>query len=130
MLALYLLGRMVEFNLGIVRYLIVYFCSGIGSMFIVTFLSLKTGETNIILVGASASIMGLIGTILAITLQIWRRKKNALNAKRVRLVILVIVIQFIFDHLIPQVSFYSHLFGLIIGFVISSLLIFHKFKDQ
>jgi rhomboid protease GluP len=130
MLALYLLGRIVEINLGLGRYLLLYFSSGIGSMFLFSLLSTKTGETNIVLVGASAAIMGLIGAILAITLQVWLRKKTPLNAKRLRTVILVIIIQFIFDHLIPQVSFYSHLFGLIIGFLIGSLLILLKLKNQ
>ena len=73
--------------------------------------------------------MGLIGAILAISLQIWLKKRHSATAKRrLQQVILIIIIQFIFDNLIPQVSFHSHLFGFIIGFLISSVLVFIKFK--
>lgn len=130
MLALFLLGRVVELNLGTGRYLLVYFSSGIGSMLFFSLLSLKRGETNLVLVGASAAIMGLIGVILAISLQLWLKKKTALNAKRLKLIILVIIIQFVFDNLVPQVSFYSHLFGLIIGFLVGNCLLFLKFNYE
>jgi rhomboid protease GluP len=128
MLALFLLGRIVELNLGTGRYLLVYFSSGIGSMLFFSLLSLKRGETNLVLVGASAAIMGLIGVLLAISLRVWLKKKTALNAKRLKLIILVIIIQFIFDYLVPQVSFYSHLFGLIIGFLVGSFLLLINFN--
>ena len=72
--------------------------------------------------------MGLIGAILAICLQVWLKRKNSINAKRLQQVILVVIVQFIFDNLIPQVSFYSHLFGFIIGFVVGNFLVFLKFK--
>jgi rhomboid protease GluP len=130
MLALFLLGRVVELNLGTARYLCVYFSSGIGSMLFFSLLSLKRGETHLVLVGASAAIMGLIGVILAISLQLWLKKKTDLNAKRLRLIILVIIIQFVFDNLVPQVSFYSHLFGLIIGFLVGNCLLFFKFNYE
>ncbi|GAB4225061.1 MAG: rhomboid family intramembrane serine protease [Stanieria sp.] len=123
MAALYLLGRLVEASFGFLRYLIVYFFSGIGAMFLFTVLTLKTGEENVLLVGASAAIMGLIGGILAIFWQIWFKKKNKLNGKRLRLIVVVIIIQFIFDNMVPEVSFSSHVFGLIIGFIVSSILL-------
>ncbi len=129
MISLYFLGRLVEFNLGKKYYLILYFVSGIGSMSIFSFVSLKTGELTVFLVGASAAIMGLIGALLAILLQIWLKRKNSINTRRLQQVILIITIQFIFDNLIPQISFYSHLFGLIIGFILGSLLVFLKFKQ-
>ncbi|MGF1540963.1 MAG: rhomboid family intramembrane serine protease [Pleurocapsa sp.] len=129
MISLYFLGRLVEFNLGRKYYLIIYFVSGIGSMSIFSFVALKTGESTVFLVGASAAIMGLIGALLAILLQIWLRRKTSINARRLQQVILIIIIQFVFDNLIPQVSFYSHLFGLIIGFSVGSVLVFLKFKQ-
>jgi rhomboid protease GluP len=130
MLALFLLGRVVELNLGTGRYLLVYFSSGIGSMLFFSLLSLKRGETNLVLVGASAAIMGLIGVLLAISLRVWLNKKTALNAKRLKLIISVIIIQFVFDNLVPQVSFYSHLFGLIIGFLVGGCLLFMNFNYE
>ena len=130
MFALFFLGKLVELNIGIGRYLLVYLISGIGSMLICTAIYQQSGETNITLMGASAAIMGLIGTVLAIALQIWLKQKNPLNAKRLRTVIMVIVLQFVLDNLIPQISFYSHLFGLIIGFFVSATLLLSKFSFE
>ena len=127
MFALFFLGRLVELNIGIGRYLLVYLISGIGSMLTCTAIYQQSGEPNITLMGASAAIMGLIGTVLAIALKIWLKQKNPLNAKRLRTVIMVIVLQFVLDNLIPQISFYSHLFGLIIGFFVSATLLLSKF---
>jgi rhomboid protease GluP len=126
MFALFFLGKLVELSLGVSRYLLIYLISGVGSMLTCALVYQQSGESNVTLMGASAAIMGLIGTLLAIALQIWLKHKNPLNAKRLRAVILVIVLQFILDNLIPQISFYSHFFGLIIGFLVSATLLLSK----
>lgn len=131
MLSLFFIGRLIELSLGAKYYLTIYLVSGIGSMLTFSLLAFKLGLSNVFLVGASAAIMGLIGAILAISLQIWLKKRHSVAAKRrLQQVILIIIIQFIFDNLIPQVSFHSHLFGFIIGFLISSVLVFIKFHFQ
>lgn len=128
MLALYFLGRLIETNLGVFCYLFVYLFSGIGAMLTFTVWSLVRGDSYAFLVGASAAIMGLVGTLLAISGYLWLKKKNSINAKRLRLVMTVIIIQFIFDSLIPQVSFHSHLFGLIFGFFLGTIVLLFKFS--
>ena len=128
MLALYYLGRLIETNLGIVRYLLIYLFSGISAMLCFTIFSIFQDNSDAFLVGASAAIMGLVGTLLAISGYVWLKKKTPMNAKRLRLVIIVIIVQFIFDNLIPQVSFYSHLFGLISGFLLGIIVLFFKFN--
>ncbi|MEM9272628.1 MAG: rhomboid family intramembrane serine protease [Cyanobacteria bacterium P01_F01_bin.143] len=128
MLALFFIGSIVELTIGVERYLIVYFLSGIGSMLTFTLLADYTGQADVVLMGASAAIMGTIGTMLATSLADWLRYRNSLNAKRLRTVIFVIVLQFILDNIIPNVSFYSHLFGFIIGFVVSIILLRWKFS--
>ena len=127
MLSLFFLGRLIELSLGSKSYLTIYFFSGVGSMLTFSLLSLRLGLDNVLLVGASAAIMGLMGGILAISLHIWLRKRYSTLAKRrLQQVLIIVTVQFIFDNLIPQVSFHSHLFGFVIGFVISSLLIYYK----
>ena len=130
MFALFFLGRLVELSLGVGKYLSVYLISGVGSMFICSVVYQQSGNNNVTLMGASAAIMGLIGTLLAIALQIWLKQRNAFNAKRLRTVVFVIVLQFILDNLIPQISFYSHLFGLIIGFLVSATLLLSKLSFE
>ena len=129
MLSLFFIGRLIELSLGAKYYLTIYLFSGVGSMLTFTLLAFRLGLSNALLVGASAAIMGLIGAILAISLQIWLKKRYSVTAKRrLQQIILIIVIQFIFDNIIPQVSFHAHLFGFIIGFLISSILVFIKFN--
>jgi len=126
MLALYYLGKLIEINLGAARYLFIYLFSGIGAMVAFTIFSLLQGDNNAFLVGASAAIMGLVGTLLAISSYVWLKRKTPMNAKRLRLVIIIIIVQFIFENLIPQVSFYSHLFGLISGFLLGLIVLLFK----
>lgn len=129
MLSLFFVGRLIELSLGAKSYLTIYFFSGIGSMLTFTLLAFRLGLNDAFLVGASAAIMGLIGAILAISLQIWLRKRHSTTAKRrLQQIILIVMVQFIFDNLVPQVSFHAHLFGFIIGFLISSVLVFVKFN--
>ncbi len=128
MLSLYVLGRLVELSLGATSYLIIYFASGIGSMLLFSLIHLKLENLNIFLVGASAAIMGLIGTILAICLQLWFRQRNAINTRRLLQVIAIILLQFVLDNLIPQVSFYSHLFGFTIGLIVGGFLVKKQLK--
>ena len=126
MLSLWFLGRLVESNLGQGRYLLVYLISGIGSMLSCTYVYSQLGNNNIVLIGASSAIMGLVGTILVIAFRTWLNQKNRLNAKRFGTVLLVISLQFILDGIIPQISFYSHFFGLIIGSLVSVIVLLSK----
>ncbi|MEL6495026.1 MAG: rhomboid family intramembrane serine protease [Cyanobacteria bacterium J06623_7] len=129
MLSLFFIGRLIELSLGAKYYLTIYLVSGIGSMLTFTLFAFRLGLDNAFLVGASAAIMGLIGAILAISLQIWLKRRNSLTAKRrLQQIILIVIIQFIFDNIVPQISFHAHLFGFIIGFLISSVLVFVKFN--
>lgn len=131
MLSLFFVGRLIELSLGAKYYLTIYLFSGIGSMLTFTLLAFRLGLGNAFLVGASAAIMGLIGAILAISLQIWLKRRYSATAKRrLQQITLIVVIQFIFDNIVPQISFHAHLFGFIIGFVISSVLVFVKFNLQ
>ena len=129
MLSLFFIGRLIELSLGAKYYLTIYLVSGIGSMLTFSLLAFKLGLDNAFLVGASAAIMGLIGAILAISLQIWLKRRNSVTARRrLQQISLIIIIQFIFDNIVPQISFHAHLFGFIIGFLISSVLVFIKFN--
>lgn len=131
MLSLFFVGRLIELSLGARSYLTIYLFSGIGSMLTFTLLAFRLNLDNVFLVGASAAIMGLIGAILAISLQIWLKRRASITARRrLQQVILIVIAQFIFDNIIPQISFHAHLFGFIIGFLISSVLVFIKFNLQ
>ena len=131
MLSLFFIGRLIELSLGAKYYLTIYLFSGVGSMLTFTLLAFRLGSSNALLVGASAAIMGLIGAILAISLQVWlKNRHSAIARRRLQQIVFIIILQFIFDNIIPQVSFHAHLFGFIIGFLISSVLVFIKLNLQ
>ncbi len=126
MLGLYFLGPFVEFTLGRKKYLFTYLTSGIGSMFAFTILAVITGNLEEILVGASAAVIGLLGVIVAILLQGWLRERSRIAGRRLRIFFFIIAIQTLIDWLIPGISEESHIFGLIIGFLVGSILIFRN----
>jgi rhomboid protease GluP len=122
MVGLYLLGTIAEASLGSKKFLLAYFFSGVGSMLVVSWVAVKLGSSDQIVVGASGAIMGLLGAIGAILLQGWYREKARVAAKRLRTVLFIIGLQIVFDLATPQVSFVGHISGLGLGFLVGSLL--------
>ncbi|EAZ89391.1 rhomboid family intramembrane serine protease [Crocosphaera chwakensis] len=121
MFALYIIGNLVESLSNKYHYFVLYLFSGIGSMFAFSCVALYTNTVDYILVGASASIMGLVGSLTAIFLRKWLQDKSYINRKRLLTMILVISLQLVSDLVIPQVSMLSHLFGLLIGFTLENI---------
>lgn len=61
---LWIFGDNVEDRLGRIRYLILYFTSGIGAALLQTLVSFLTGGTDVPMVGASGAISGVLGAYL------------------------------------------------------------------
>ncbi len=121
MLALWLFGPFVEFALGFRRFLLLYLLTGIGSM--ATVLVLSSGvSTYSLTVGASGSIMGLIGATAALMLRGWLREDAHAAKRRLGLMVLLVLMQVVFDSTMPQVSGTAHLSGVVIGFAIATVL--------
>jgi rhomboid protease GluP len=122
MLALQVLGPFVERVLLRWRYIALYLGAGIGSMGAVVLLR-QAGFLNYdMLVGASGSIMGLVGATAAIAVGDSRIFKTRASATLLRRAAVLIVIQIIFDASTPQVSMAAHLGGLVSGFLLALLL--------
>jgi rhomboid protease GluP len=118
LLGLLAIGRIVEFGIGTIPYLIIYLFSGVGAMLSFSLLAIKLGETNQLAMGASGSIMGLVGVLCVLLLRGWYLEKTWKSAGRFWSIILIIIVQSIFDILTPQVSFIIHFFGLVLGFLL------------
>jgi membrane associated rhomboid family serine protease len=113
--ALYVLGPPLEKTIGAVRFAACYLIAGIGSTGGVVLLTLVKIVRPAELVGASGCIMGIVGAWAGFLLRhrhIWQAKQRLLN------IVLIIVIQIVFDISTPQVSTSAHLCGLVTGFVI------------
>ena len=119
LLALYVIGPPLEEILGPTRFAFCYLSSGIGSTAGVTVLTLTGILHPAPLVGASGCVMGIVGAWAGILLRhrhLWQARQRLFN------ILLIIVIQFLFDVFTPQVSTSAHLCGLITGFGIGLAL--------
>jgi rhomboid protease GluP len=130
MLGLMVLAPTVEKALGLWRYGLVYWGSGILSMGMLTaFWAWGLTEVDLV-VGASGSIMGLVGSTAAILLWAWLRRGSGLAQKQLRWVGLLVVLQTAFDLSTPEVSFAGHAGGLLAGFLLTTLLLYWQEGSQ
>jgi len=119
MFALYVLGPPLEQSIGSVRFVACYLVSGLASGAGVLVLILIGLMQPVQLVGASGSIMGIVGAWAGFLL----RHRHAPHAKqRLANVAMIVAIQIVFDLSTPQVSMAAHLCGLIIGFFLGLVL--------
>ncbi len=122
MVALWILGRLVERYLGTLRYLAAYFLMGVGSMVGVTLVALRQGNLLQTTVGASGAIMGLLGLLAMLCAWDWGRWKTPIALRRLRSLVLIMVMQVAFDQVVPMVSVSGHLSGLGLGLGLGGLL--------
>lgn len=115
LLALYVIGPPLENIIGFIRFTACYLIAGIGSTAGVILLTLAKVIRPAVLVGASGCIMGIVGVWAGFLVRhrhTWQAKQRLLN------ILMIIVVQVIFDVLTPQVSTSAHLCGLITGFAL------------
>ncbi len=113
LIALYIIGPPLEKIIGPIRFSFCYLVAGIGSTAGVVLLTLLKIVRPADLVGASGCIMGIVGVWAGFLLRhrhVWQARQRLLN------IMMIIVIQVVFDILTPQVSTSAHLCGLITGF--------------
>lgn len=133
MVGLYAIGSFVELSLGVWRYLVSYFVSGMGSMFVIAVIARTLQAESAIYqttVGASGAIMGMVGVMGAIMLWGWWREKSRVAAQRLRSIVFIILLQVVFDLTTPQVSIIGHNSGLVLGFLIGNLLLINWRRDR
>lgn len=118
MYSLYALGPFVERVYGKLRYIVLYFISGIvSSMFSYWF-------STDISVGASGAIFGLLGAALVFAIKM----KDRIKKDFIINILSVIGINLIIGFSIPNVDNFGHLGGLV-GGMISSFLLFRRIDD-
>jgi membrane associated rhomboid family serine protease len=83
----------------------------------------------VILVGASANVMGLVGLTAAAALARYRTTGSIEAKAQLGTMIQIVLLQIIFDLLVPEVSSTAHLGGAVTGFVFgTSVQIYHRFR--
>jgi len=119
LLSLRLIGPNVEKMLGSFKFLVIYLLSGIGSVFFAVQLS---SHSSLILVGASGSIMGLLGSMAYLLFMGYKKEKSTIAFRSFIFITLIFILQIISDSLIPMSSLSSHFFGFLIGVFFTPLL--------
>lgn len=121
--ALYLLGPALERMIGSVRFAVGYIISGLGSgAGVVLFYALGLTHAEE-LVGASGSVMGVIGMSAGLLL---RHRQSPLAGRRLLEILAIVVFQTIFDLLVPQVSMGAHLCGFVTGVLVGMMFANHR----
>jgi membrane associated rhomboid family serine protease len=117
--ALYILGPPLERSIGTMRFVVCYLISGVASGAGVMGLTLMGWVQPAQLIGASGSIMGIVGAWAGFLM----RHRHAPHARqRLGNVVMIVVIQIAFDLSTPQVSMGAHVCGLIGGFFLGLVL--------
>lgn len=117
--ALYVLGPPLENSIGAIRFVACYLISGIGSSVGVVVLRLFALTSADQLVGASGSVMGVVGAWAGFLL---RHRHLPTAVQRLRSILIILLMQTAFDLWTPQVSMGAHLSGLATGLVVGFVL--------
>jgi rhomboid protease GluP len=117
--ALYVLGPPLERSIGTMRFVACYLISGLASGAGVIGLTLIGLVQPAQLIGASGSIMGIVGAWAGFLM----RHRHAPHAKqRLANIVMIVAIQIAFDLSTPQVSMSAHLCGLVAGFLLGLIM--------
>jgi membrane associated rhomboid family serine protease len=112
MLVLWVLGPQLELAVGRIRYLAIYFISGLAGSAAVMWLSPPYGET----LGASGAIFGLMGALLVIAIKVHGDVRGIATWIGVNLVLTLV--------LVGNVSWQGHLGGLAGGVLTGAVVVF------
>jgi rhomboid protease GluP len=120
MYVLVYIGGFMERFIGSLRYIALYVVAGITASLAVVYL----GNSNVITVGASGSIFGIMGALFLMTFI----QKDALPGPIIYQIRLLTLINLGITAFIPGISIFGHLGGLITGMII--FYIFHLIRDK
>ncbi len=119
MLGLWVLGPRVESRLGAFRFTTTYLLCGAGGMLFAWGADKLTDPTYApVMLGASASVLALVGISAALALREYRATKSLAAKAQFSSMLQVVVLQAIFDAMVPEVSSTAHLGGAVCGFVV------------
>lgn len=123
MFGLWFLGPVVERALGALRFVVAYLLSGTCGMIIAWAIATYGPDPRaIILLGASASVLGLVGLQIAIALRVYRSSGSLAAKAQASAMMQIVVLQIIFDWMVPEVSSTAHLGGAATGVLLGFLL--------
>ena len=117
MLALATMGWQLEAEIGKVKFLLIYFLSGLGGNLLSLMFDLRTGE-YVVSAGASGAIFGIVGALLYIAI----RNRGRIGTVSERGLLFMVAITLYFGFTSTGVDNFAHIGGVVCGFVLSVLL--------
>lgn len=112
MLILFFLGSMIEKEIGHIRYVILYFLSGIGAGVLSVMFKAMT-NSMVPSLGASGAVFGLDGVLLAMVL-LWNERLPSVTPARV---VLMIALSLYSGFTGGNIDNVAHVGGLLVGFL-------------
>lgn len=123
MMGLWFLGPLVENLIGSMRYVVAYVASGMGGMAISLGLAhVFYQDDPVLMLGASASVLGMVGVQGAFALKALRRSGSLVAKAQLAAMTQIVVLQATFDFLVPEVSSTAHLGGAAVGFLLGMVM--------
>lgn len=118
------IGWNLEMEVGRIRFLIIYFISGIGGN-LISLYSNALQETNVVSAGASGAIFGLMGALLYVVV-VNRGRVGRLTGRGM---LFMVILSLYFGVTSSDVDNFAHFGGLIFGFL-TALLLYNKRKKK
>ncbi|WP_242945449.1 rhomboid family intramembrane serine protease [Hespellia stercorisuis] len=117
MVMLGVLGWTMELEIGKIRYLIIYFVSGLGGNMLSLCWNVLEGE-SVVSAGASGAIFGLVGAMLYMAI----RNRGSVGNVSGRGLIFMVVLTLYYGLTSSGVDNLAHIGGLVAGFILAVLL--------
>ena len=111
------LGWNLELETGKIKFLIIYFGSGITGNLLSLFINMSTGE-NVVSAGASGAVFGLMGALFYVVIA----NRGRIGRLSGRGMIFMILFSLYFGLTSSGVNNEAHIGGLICGFILAAVL--------
>jgi rhomboid protease GluP len=113
MMALFIYGPHVERAYGTRRFVAMYLLTG----FVAGAVSYTFGPCNVLGLGASGAIFGIIGVLLV---YLFKRRRSSVEAQFLRGLLVLVGINFLIPFVYPGIDVYAHLGGLAAGLLLGA----------
>ena len=117
MITLILLGWQLELEIGKIKYLIIYFVSGIGGNILSVVNEMRT-QDYAVSAGASGAIFGIIGALIYVAM----RNHGRVGTVSGRGVIFMAALSLYYGFTSTGIDNFAHIGGLLCGFILAVLL--------
>ncbi len=118
MLLLVIMGSALERNIGKIRYILVYFGSGLAAGTASVIYHWHIGEGMIVCAGASGAIFGVVGGIIYLIIE----NHGVLEQFNIRTMIIFLILNFYTGNDSAGIDMVAHFGGLILGLLLTFLL--------